>query len=286
VVALGAGVLLVTGCGSANHKKAAVAPSAASSVCPRTPAHGGGVGGIANPIGSGPVYASLGMTAEGFVPLADDPFRHGGHEHKTLFAVAPTYRDTVTFRGQGGPHGPPLQFYILRKRGGRLSTKLRIQKAKRQTRDGKRRGWRYGVAAVLLPGPGCYSFRVKGRGLTQPPMIFEATIGNAIGGTSKRGVEVVGHSAADRRIASDFYKYVRRGCDRRPVRLCDSLERVEAKNRVLTITTDLESTAFNRRIARQICAVIQGSDVADFTEGHTVRGRSSTRLATCPARRY
>jgi len=104
--------------------------------------------------------------------------------------------------------------------------------------------------------------------------------------TSKRGVVVVGHSAPDRRIASDFYNYVRRGCDARPVKLCDSFERVAAKNGVLTITTDLESTAANRRIARQICAVIQGSDVADFTEGHTVRGRGSTRLVTCPARRY
>jgi hypothetical protein len=103
---------------------------------------------------------------------------------------------------------------------------------------------------------------------------------------SQTGVELVGQSAADRRIASDLYNYVQRGCRRRPVKLCDVFETVEAKNGVLTITTNLKSSAASRRIATQICAVVQGSDVADFTEGHTVRGRGSTRLTTCPASLY
>jgi hypothetical protein len=101
--------------------------------------------------------------------------------------------------------------------------------------------------------------------------------------TTSDGVQVVGKSAADRRIASDFYEYLQRGCVK-GVKPCDNFERVEANDSVLTVTSDLEPTDENRRIAMEICSVIQGSDVADFSKGHTVNGRDSITLATCPAR--
>lgn len=102
--------------------------------------------------------------------------------------------------------------------------------------------------------------------------------------TSGERVEIVGTSAQDERIANDFYRYLQRGCGSKRVKPCGNFERIEARNGVLTITTDLGPSAADRQLAREICDVIQGSDVADFTEGHSVNGPNSLRLATCPRR--
>jgi len=53
---------------------------------------------------------------------------------------------------------------------------------------------------------------------------------------------------------------------------------------VITVRTTLRETDFGRAAAREICQLIQGADVADFTPGHAVVGQRARRIRTCVSR--
>ena len=53
---------------------------------------------------------------------------------------------------------------------------------------------------------------------------------------------------------------------------------------VIAMATELRRNRYGKRVARDICRLIQGADVADFTPGHTVYGRNEIKLRTCRAR--
>jgi hypothetical protein len=54
---------------------------------------------------------------------------------------------------------------------------------------------------------------------------------------------------------------------------------------VIAVATDLRRNRGGRRIARRLCNLIQGADVADFTPGHTIYGDEDVVLRVCRARR-
>jgi hypothetical protein len=83
-------------------------------------------------------------------------------------------------------------------------------------------------------------------------------------------------------MASDAVRYFRRNF--RGLYWYGHIERMRVERGVITMVTDLAITGNDRFAARQICDGIQGSDVADFTPGHSVVGRNGAR-ARCPARR-
>jgi hypothetical protein len=128
-------------------------------------------------------------------------------------------------------------------------------------------------------------------------------------------VEISGASSKDRRIAADLRDYIKpcpgaadeplpepppgSNAERRLIRqygsveafekafikmrrTCGSYQRIAVKDGVITVKTTLEST--DTQNAGDICNTIQGSDVADFTPGHTVLGEGNEVLARCPAR--
>jgi hypothetical protein len=90
-----------------------------------------------------------------------------------------------------------------------------------------------------------------------------------------------GTSARDQRMAFDVVRYFRRNF--RGLYWYGHIELVRVERGVITIVTDLAVRGNDRFAAMQICDGIQGSDVADFTPGHTVRGRNDLRFR-CPAR--
>jgi hypothetical protein len=129
--------------------------------------------------------------------------------------------------------------------------------------------------------------------------------------TSQGKVDVVFSGDQDRKIGADLRTYLgrniptpselqqvtqacavtqtnagRRGCEmiRQGLDAVAKLTVIEVKDGVITLHTDLQGDDTGHAEARFLCDLIQGSDVADFTPGHTVRGRDDQELLTCPAR--
>jgi hypothetical protein len=91
-----------------------------------------------------------------------------------------------------------------------------------------------------------------------------------------------GFSRRDRRIAQALRRYLlRNGAG---PEWFMTVRTVLVRRGVITITTSLPRDAESRRRAAELCSLIQGADVADFTPGHRVRGRRGRTLRTCPAR--
>jgi hypothetical protein len=89
-------------------------------------------------------------------------------------------------------------------------------------------------------------------------------------------------SGADKAIAVDVQRYFRRNAA--PAPWYDKLELIAVTDGVVRIDTTLDlDEPQGRKAADEICNLIQGSDVADFTPGHTVRGGQGDRV-TCPHR--
>jgi hypothetical protein len=59
---------------------------------------------------------------------------------------------------------------------------------------------------------------------------------------------------------------------------------VVVQRRVIAVATELRRNRYGKRVARDICRLIQGADVADFTPGHSVLGHNDVRLRTCRSR--
>jgi hypothetical protein len=108
-------------------------------------------------VGSGPAYAVIGGTA---AALAGDLRRNGWVAHKTLWAFSPRYRGALLIRGRRLDEPGAVRFGFPRHPLGELHIL-------------PGRGWRYAPATTLLRGPGCYAFRIDGRGLRRK-IVFPA----------------------------------------------------------------------------------------------------------------
>jgi hypothetical protein len=108
-------------------------------------------------VGSGPAYAVIGGTA---AVLAGDLRRNGWVAHKTLWAFGPRYRGAVLIRGRRIDEPQAVRFGLPRHPLGELHVLPGV-------------GWRYAPTATLLRGPGCYAFRIDGRGFRRK-IVFPA----------------------------------------------------------------------------------------------------------------
>jgi hypothetical protein len=89
-------------------------------------------------------------------------------------------------------------------------------------------------------------------------------------------------SGADKAMAIDVQRYFRRNAAAAP--WYSEVELIAVTDGVVTIDTTLDlDEPQDRKTADEICNLIQGSDVADFTPGHTVRGAHGEQV-TCPHR--
>jgi hypothetical protein len=89
-------------------------------------------------------------------------------------------------------------------------------------------------------------------------------------------------SGADKAMAVDVQRYFRRNAAQAP--WYSEIELIAVTDGVVTIDTKLDlDEPQGRETADEICNLIQGSDVADFTPGHTVRGAHGEQV-TCPHR--
>jgi hypothetical protein len=89
-------------------------------------------------------------------------------------------------------------------------------------------------------------------------------------------------SGADKAMAVDVQRYFRRNAAAAP--WYSEIELIAVTDGVVTIDTTLDlDEPQGRKAADEICNLIQGSDVADFTPGHTVRGDHGEQV-TCPHR--
>jgi hypothetical protein len=84
-------------------------------------------------------------------------------------------------------------------------------------------------------------------------------------------------------MAADVERYFERNAS--PAPWYGAIESISVVDGVITVDTTLDLSAVaGREVADLICALIQGSDVADFTPGHTVVGQGGETVV-CPARR-
>jgi hypothetical protein len=96
-------------------------------------------------------------------------------------------------------------------------------------------------------------------------------------------IPVVGERAKDRRIGRRLRRYLLRNAGNEP--WLEQVTGILVDRGVIAVSTELRPNRRGKRIARVICDLIQGSDVADFTPGHTVFGRDDVGLRVCRARR-
>jgi hypothetical protein len=117
---------------------------------------------IAWPVGGRPVYVSLGAPG-GVAPLEDDIRVRGGYAHKTLWAVAATYRGPLLVRGVRAGTGARI----------RLGDARPARELWLPAGEGAR--WRYVPLATVIPAPGCYAFQVDGTAFSRT-VVFEARL--------------------------------------------------------------------------------------------------------------
>jgi len=101
--------------------------------------------------------------------------------------------------------------------------------------------------------------------------------------SSRPGDSTVEVQPEDKAMAADVQRYFRRNATEAP--WYEDIESISVVGGVITVDTVLDlGEPPGRTAAVQICSLIQGSDVADFTPGHTVRDEGDDRVV-CPARR-
>jgi hypothetical protein len=97
-------------------------------------------------------------------------------------------------------------------------------------------------------------------------------------------VEIVtgGSRPDDLAMATDVRRYFQRNASLAP--WYSEIDSIGVEDGVITVNTTLDlAESSGRAAADEICGLIQGSDVADFTPGHTVRGEGEP--IACPCRR-
>ena len=92
-----------------------------------------------------------------------------------------------------------------------------------------------------------------------------------------------GATSSDETMARELRRYFHRNAG--SARWYHALRTFEAEDGVFTVHTTLLRRHRGHVAADQICGLIQGSDLADFTPGHSVRGQKGRRIRVCPARR-
>jgi hypothetical protein len=93
---------------------------------------------------------------------------------------------------------------------------------------------------------------------------------------------VYGDTPEDRKIGRDLRAYLWRNVGQAP--WMRKIRGLVVQRGVISVATELLRNRHGKRVAREICNLIQGSDVADFTPGHTVFGHDDVRLRRCRAR--
>jgi hypothetical protein len=179
-VAISACVFVLGACG--DESKDVSEPPGARSVdfprvehgkCPRTPG-GHAARDVAITLGSGPAYPVLGFSSPpprpgGVVDLSDDPRRRRSYAHKTLWTVSPEAPSRITVVGRQLDGDGRVRF-LTRPGGVRKTLPLRPSA----------KGWTYAVTDTLLPGPGCFGFKMEGEGVAEI-VVFRAVSRAAAG---------------------------------------------------------------------------------------------------------
>jgi hypothetical protein len=93
---------------------------------------------------------------------------------------------------------------------------------------------------------------------------------------------VYGASAKDRRIGQELRRYLWRNAGARP--WMTRVRAIVVDRGRIAVATRLRRNPFGKRSAREICRLIQGADVADFTPGHAVLGHGDRELRACRSR--
>lgn len=112
---------------------------------------------------------------------------------------------------------------------------------------------------------------------------------DADGGGDVAGVDfqvffpVYGDSPNDRRIGRELRAYLWRNAGQEP--WLRKVGGIVVQRGVIAVATELRRNRYGKRVAHDICRLIQGADVADFTPGHTVYGRDDVKLRKCRARK-
>ena len=96
-------------------------------------------------------------------------------------------------------------------------------------------------------------------------------------------IAVDGETKADRRAAADLRRYLERNARGAP--WFARVLAIDVDHMAITVRTTLRRSDAGRAAAKEVCAMIQGSDVADFTPGHRVVDRDRAGIRRCPPRR-
>ena len=95
-------------------------------------------------------------------------------------------------------------------------------------------------------------------------------------------IAIAGSEPDDLAMATDVQRYFQRNASLAP--WYSEIDSIGVEDGVIAVNTTLDLAEPSGRAAvDQICGLIQGSDVADFTPGHTVRGEGEPIV--CPCRR-
>ena len=106
--------------------------------------------------------------------------------------------------------------------------------------------------------------------------------GDSTAADSTVEIAIGGSEPDDLAMATDVQRYFQRNASIAP--WYSEIESIGVEGGVITVNTRLDlAEPPGRAAADQICGLIQGSDVADFTPGHTVRGEGEPIV--CPCRR-
>lgn len=115
---------------------------------------------------------------------------------------------------------------------------------------------------------------------------------------SPEGIEVVAGSPSDQQIGDDLREYLVRNCSTETKQsdnaalqrlfdatsdFCGSVETIEVKDKRITIQSSLEGASAVGQVGDVFCLYVMGSDVADFTAGHTLISASGEKIKTCQA---
>lgn len=115
---------------------------------------------------------------------------------------------------------------------------------------------------------------------------------------SSGGIEVVASNASDQRIGDGLAAYLNRNCPDKVAKsdnptmqqlykstfdFCESVERIEVDDKRITLHSNLDSTAGPAVMGDVFCMFVMGSDVADFTQGHTLLDANGKKIETCQA---
>lgn len=112
-------------------------------------------------------------------------------------------------------------------------------------------------------------------------------------------IKVLASTASDRKIGDDLANYLNRNCpagvrqsDNPTLQqlytatadFCGGVTEIAVQDKRITVRTDLEPGSDSETLGNVFCVYVAGSDVADFTSGHTLLDASGSKIKTCPAR--